>query len=190
MNSWKPLEASQVDRVEGRRCPVSWGTWGKARPHMWMGMSQGQSETHIPALSSGTPRLSLLGGSEGAKEGHLEEGRDARGGPWRAFVWRALSPFLPFPLFPGVPRLSRLLASQAREGATGEAPPPAARCRDCFSETNAPLRRPAPTSTGSLAAGLPLVVAAGTLRLQGSGGSYRGPEPQTGRERRRGTFPG
>ena len=88
----------------------------------------------------------------------------------------ALSPSLPSPLFPGVPRLCGPRASQAREGAVAAAPPPAAPSRGCFPETNAPLRRPAPTSsTGPLADGLPLVVAGRDPKAAGEGRELWGP---------------
>lgn len=68
MNPWKPLEATQVAETEGGRFWICWGTWEKARPYMWVGVSQGPSKTHVPAPQGARPKLSLLGGSEGTKE--------------------------------------------------------------------------------------------------------------------------
>lgn len=175
MKPRKLLEASQVAEAGGR-FRVCWGTWRKPRPRTWVAVSQAPSKTHCPAPHSARPQLSLLGGSEGAKEQHLEEGRDTRGGAWRAFVWRGPLPLPAVSIVPWRAASLRPRASQAREGAMAAAPPPAAPSRGCFPETNAPLRRPTPTSsTGSLADGLPLVVAGRDPKAAGEGRELWGP---------------
>lgn len=75
---------------------------------MWVGVSPGSVRDPPP-----TPVPDLLGGSEAQ---HLEEGRDARGGAWRAFVWRGP---LPLPVVPIVPLCAASLQADGFPGSGG-----------------------------------------------------------------------
>lgn len=93
---------------------------------MWVGVLQGPSETHVPVPHRARPRLSLLEGSEGPEKSTWRKEETPGAGLGGPLCGGALSPSLPFPLFPCVRRLRWRRASQAREGAMGEAPPSAA----------------------------------------------------------------
>lgn len=107
---------------------------------------------------------------------HLEEGRAAGGGAPRAFVWRPPSPLPspppPVPIVPGaVSPQTQGFPGCGRVMGEGPGPSPNGPGRGCFSETDAPQHHPAPTSSLGPGCWLPLVVEAGTLRLQGRGRS-------------------
>lgn len=75
---------------------------------MWVGVSHGVRPRPSPHPMPAPCRASL----EGVKQ-HLEEGRDARGGAWRAFVWRGP---LPLPAIPIVPLCASSLQAEGFPG--------------------------------------------------------------------------
>ena len=150
----KPLEASRAAETGGREVPalLEHLEEGEAT-HVGGGVTRVRPKT--------LPRPPCQTSLEGVKRSTWRKEETPGAGLGGPLSGGALCPSPSSPLFPCVPPLCRPTASQAREGAVGEAPPPAAPClRHRFPETNAPLRRPTPAfSAGSLAAGLPLVVA-------------------------------
>lgn len=113
------------------------------------GASRGrQGPFKIPTVQTHTEPLR---GTEGPEQ-HLEEGRAARGGAPRAFVWRPLSPLSPFPLpappGPIVPGAgspqTQCFPGSRRWWVRVQAPPPAALAEAAFQKQMLPSTTPPP----------------------------------------------
>lgn len=107
-----------------REFPGLLGHLGKARPHLWVGMSQPSSKTQVPAPHSARPLRRALEGVRGPKNStwRKEETPGAGlGGPLSGrLLPLPVSPFSIVPLCAG--GLRRRRASQAWERALSEGP--------------------------------------------------------------------